>query len=87
MISTAVGRICDKMDVMEEIRTVMAQKALEQKVMCVVPLGILMFFKVTSPEFIGRLYGNPLGVIVMTAALVLYGAAFFLGMKIVEIEV
>jgi tight adherence protein B len=46
-----------------------------------------MFFKVTSPEFIGRLYGNPLGVIVMTAALVLYGAAFFLGMKIVEIEV
>ena len=87
MISTAVGRICDKMDVIEEIRTVMAQKALEQKVMCVVPLGILMFFKVTSPEFIGRLYGNPLGVIVMTAALVLYGAAFFLGMKIVEIEV
>ena len=87
MVSTAAGRICDKMEVEEEIHTVMAQKALEQKVMCVAPLGILLFFKASSPEFIGRLYGNPLGVFVMTMALFLYGAAFFLGMKIVEIEV
>ena len=87
IITTAAGRICDKMEVAEEIHTVMAQKALEQKVMCTVPLGVLLFFKATSPEFIGRLYGNPFGVLVMTAALLLYGAAFFLGMKIVEIEV
>ena len=87
IISTSVGRICDKMEVLEEIRTVMAEKALEQKVMCTVPLGILLFFRVTSPEFIGRLYGNLFGVLVMTAALVLYGAAFFLGIKLTEIEV
>ena len=55
--------------------------------MCAVPLGILLFFKVTSPEFIGVLYGNLLGVALMTVAAALYGAAFFLGMRIVEIEV
>lgn len=87
LIATAVERICDKMDVMEEIRTVMAEKALEQKVMCIVPLGVLLFFKMTSPEFIGRLYGNLFGVLVMTAALALYAAAFLLGMRLVEIEV
>lgn len=87
IMTTAAGRICDKIEVVEEIRTVMAEKALEQKIMCVAPLGILCFFRLTSPEFIGRLYGNLPGVLVMTAALALYGAAFFLGMKIVEIEV
>lgn len=87
IIMTASGRICDKQEVIKEIHTVMAEKALEQKVMCVVPLGILLFFRMTSPEFIGKLYGNLLGVIVMTAALFLYSAAFFLGMKLVEIEV
>lgn len=87
IIMTASGRICDKLEVAEEIQTVMAEKALEQKVMCAVPFGILLFFRVTSPEFIGKLYGNLLGIAVMTAALVLYAAAFFWGMKIVEIEV
>lgn len=71
----------------KEIHTVMAEKALEQKVMCVVPLGILLFFRITSPEFIGILYGNLLGVCIMTAAFILYIAAFYLGTKIVEVEV
>lgn len=87
IMQTSAGRICDKMEVMEEIRSVMAEKALEQKVMCAAPLGILLFFKLSSPEFIGRLYGNLLGILIMTAALALYGIAFFLGIKIVEVEV
>lgn len=87
IIEVSVGRLCDKIEVMEEIHTAMAEKKLEQKIMCVVPIGILLFFKVTSPEFIGVLYGNFLGTAIMTAALLLYGAAFFLGMKIMEVEV
>lgn len=87
IIATTISRICDKIEVSEEIHTVMAEKALEQKIMCAVPLGILLFFRATSPEFIGRLYGNLLGIGIMSAALLLYGAAWFLGMKIVEIEV
>lgn len=87
IIAVSVGRLCDKMEVQEEIDTAIAEKKLEQKIMCVVPLGILLFFKVTSPEFIGVLYGNFLGNAIMTLALFLYGAAFFLGMKIMEVEV
>lgn len=87
IIAVSVGRLCDKMEVQEEINTAIAEKKLEQKVMCVVPLGILLFFKVTSPEFISVLYGNLLGAVIMTIALLLYGTAFFLGMKIMEVEV
>ena len=87
IIAVSVGRLCDKMEVQEEIETAIAEKKLEQKIMCVVPLGILLFFKVTSPEFISVLYGNLLGVVIMTIALFLYGTAFFLGMKIMEVEV
>lgn len=87
IIAVSVSRLCDKIEVQEEINTAMAEKKLEQKIMCVVPLGILLFFKVTSPEFIGVLYGNLPGTLIMTIALFLYGTAFFLGMKIMEVEV
>lgn len=87
IIAVSVGRLCDKMEVQEEIDTAIAEKKLEQKIMCVAPLGILLFFKATSPEFISVLYGNLLGGAIMTIALFLYAAAFFLGMKIMEVEV
>lgn len=87
IIAVSVERLCDKMEVQEEIETAMAKKALEQKIMCITPLGILLFFRATSPEFIGVLYGNVMGAVIMTAALLLYGAAFFLGIKIMEVEV
>ena len=56
-----MGRLCDKMEVQEEIDTAIAEKKLEQKIMCVAPLGILLFFKATSPEFIHlfSMEGNP----------------------------
>lgn len=87
IIAITIGRICDKIEVSEEIHTVMAEKALEQKIMCVIPVGILAFFRVTSPDFVEVLYGNLLGVLIMTIALGLYVAAFFIGIKITEIEV
>ncbi len=87
IMATTIERISDKIEISEEIRTVMSEKALEQKIMCIVPVGILAFFRMTSPEFIGRLYGNPFGIGIMTGALLLYGIAFLLGVKIVEVEV
>ena len=87
IIEVSVGRLCDKIEVQEEIESVMAEKKLEQKIMCAAPLFILLFFKAASPEFISALYGNLLGVLVMTTALLLYCGAFFLGMKIMEVDI
>ncbi len=87
IIQTTIRRICDKIEISEEIETTIAQKALEEKVMSVIPLVVLLFFRFSSPEFIGILYGNPFGILVMTVVLILYGIAMAWGAKIVEIEV
>lgn len=87
IIQTTINRICDKIEIAQEIQMVMAEKALEEKIMCVIPIGILLFFRLTSPDFIQVLYRNFLGVSVMTIAFLLYAAAFLLAQKLVEIEV
>lgn len=87
IIQTTIRRICDKIEIAEEIETTIAQKVLEQKVMSIVPVVVLIFFRFSSPEFIGILYGNLFGVLVMTGVLILYGIAMAWGAKIVEIEV
>jgi len=87
IIQTTIDKIGDKMEIMDEIEIVLAQKMLEQKIMSMVPIGILVFFRLTSPEFMEILYGNPLGICVMSIGLVVYGFAFWLGQKLVDIKV
>ena len=65
----------------------MSEKALEQKIMCVIPLGILGFLRLTSPEFLSGMYGNLTGRAVMTVCLLIYAVAYLWGKKIVGIEV
>ena len=50
-------------------------------------MGIIFYLKLTSPGFLDMLYGNILGVAVMSVCLGIYGIAYWLGMKIVDIEV
>lgn len=87
IIQTTIDKIGDKMEIMEEIQIALAEKMLEQKIMSVIPIGILCFFRLTSPEFMEVLYRNPLGICIMTIGLLVYGFAFWLGHKLVNIKV
>jgi len=80
-------KIRQKSDVEREIETVIAAKRTEQRIMDLVPFGILFYVGVTSPEFLEPLYGNLLGVFVMTLCLLGYAAAFLLAEKILDIQV
>ena len=46
-----------------------------------------LYLKLTSPGFLGVLYGNPFGIAAMTLCLGIYGFSYWLGRKIVDIEV
>ena len=70
----------------EEIDALIAAKAFEQKIMSLMPACIILYMRVSFHGFIETLYGNLFGVIVMTACLALYAAAFLWGKKIVSIE-
>lgn len=87
IIRNAAYQIGEKIDVKKEINTMMAAKKLEFKIMCAIPFAMICYLKVSFPSFMEVLYGNVLGVVIMTICLLIYVAAFEIGKKIVEIEV
>lgn len=87
VIQQVARMLGDKIDVKKEIEATLAAKKSEQMVMSLMPVGIIFYLKLTSPGFLDMLYGNFLGVAVMSVCLGIYGVAYWLGMKIVDIEV
>lgn len=73
--------------VQREIETMIAAKRMEFKVMTVIPLGIIVYMKISFPEFMSVLYRSIAGSFVMTGCLFSYVGAWYLGEKILEIEV
>lgn len=87
IIRNTVFCIRQKMETVQEIETCLSGKKMEQNIMSLIPLLILAYVKLTSPEFIASMYGNPVGVIVMGTCLFVYVLAYFWGKRIVQIEV
>lgn len=87
IIQNTDKRISDKVEILQEMDTVMAAKKFEQKIMNFIPLFLLLFIQSSSPEFIRPLYGNIAGAAVMSGCLALYGSAIVIARKIVNIEV
>lgn len=79
--------LSDKIDVKKEIEATIAAKKSEQMIMSLVPFGIILYMQITSPGFLQVLYGNLFGIITMTVCLVIYCLAFWMGCRIVDIEV
>lgn len=79
-------RIAEQIEVQREIETLISGKKLEQKIMALVPCGILIYIGVGMPEFLEPLYGNLPGVLIMSLCLTVYGASCLLAQKIVEVH-
>lgn len=86
IIRNCVGQIRQKIEVREEIETILAAKKYEFKIMSMIPFGMIAYMRVSFPEFMGILYGNVLGIGVMSGCLAIYFGAYWLGRKIVNIE-
>lgn len=87
IIRSSAGTIREEIEVKQEIDTLMAGKRLEQKVMNMVPFGILAYVRMTSGGFLDILYGNVLGVAIMSGCLAVYIVAWKLADRIVDVEV
>ncbi len=71
--STA-DRISSKIEVSREIKTMISGKQMEGKIMTIMPLAIIIYFQLSSPDFINCLY-VPTAWPVMTVLLIIYIAA------------
>ena len=87
IIKTTTDTISEKIDVKREINTIITAKQLEQNIMNYVPLGIILYMRLTSPEMFVKVYGNAAGITVMTICLLIYFAARVIAEKIVDIKV
>lgn len=87
IIQTSARMLGDKIDVKREIESTLAAKKAEQMIMSFMPAGIIFYLKLTSPGFLNVLYGNLFGICAMTLCLGIYGTSYWLGCKIVDIEV
>ena len=71
----------------EEIKTIITAKRLEHRIMCIMPLVILLYVNLAGAEFIAPLYDGLRGKVIMGAALGIYLFAVALGEKLVRIRV
>lgn len=79
--------IRDKMQVKEEIKTLTASKQLEQKIMSLIPFGIVLYIEASSPQFFSQMYEGMWGRVVMSICFLIYVIAYGLAHKILAIEV
>lgn len=76
-----------KTDVEREIRTMIHGKMMEQKVMCVIPFGIILYISLSSPGYFSPLYHNPAGICMMTVCMLFYLFSVWISLRIIRIEV
>lgn len=87
VIHRTVSQIADKNQVNEEIETMVAAKRLEQKIMGYMPMAIIFYLKLTNGSYLTPLYGNILGIVVVSIGIMITQAATYWANKIIEIEV
>ena len=86
IIQNTMFHIGEKIETEREIQIMIAGKKMEQKIMNIVPAVLLVYLNLTSEEFLAPLYGNILGIGVMTIAFFAYLGAVLLAQKITNIK-
>lgn len=76
--------LAEKMDTLREIRSGVAAREYEQKIMSCMPAVILLYVQFIFPELLRPLYHNPAGIFIMTICLAIYAVAFLLGRYLLE---
>ncbi|ETP72220.1 hypothetical protein UYO_1821 [Lachnospiraceae bacterium JC7] len=87
IITHTAGIIRDKVQIIEDIKTLNASKIYEQRMMNIIPFVIIIYMNMTSPDFFVSLYTTFLGRVTMTICLFIYFLSIFLANRIMSIEV
>lgn len=87
IIRNSSQNVAGRIEVKREIKTIITAKQMESRIMCLVPLGIILYLWIFSPGFLDGMYGNLCGILIMSALLLVYLGAYALSEKIVDIKV
>lgn len=78
--------LSDKMEIQEDIETIVTANKTEQNIMVVMPIALIGLIKMMSPEFAAN-FVTVTGIISTTIAIVLFGIAYWLGTEILDIKI
>ena len=87
ILTTTVRHMKQKQETEKDIMAEIASRKMEQNIMSLVPLGILLYLKLTSPDYMAVYYTTAAGKVMMTGCLVLYLLSWFWGRRITAINV
>lgn len=78
--------LTDKMEINEEIETVVTSNKTEQKIMIAMPIALIAMIKMMSPDFAAN-FVTLTGIISTTIAIVMFVVAYMVGKVILDIKV
>lgn len=87
IIRDTTDSVSEKIEVKREINTIISAKRLEQNIMNFVPMGIILYMRISSGEMFAKLYAGAAGIAIMSACLAVYCAAKMIADRIVDIKV
>ncbi|MEL7654598.1 MAG: type II secretion system F family protein, partial [Bacillota bacterium] len=87
VLTKASEVIMDKITIEKEINTITSQKRYEAKILTAIPIIIILFLQIISPDYLAVLYEGIQGRCIMTAALAGIGLAYLWSMKLTNIQV
>lgn len=87
VISHAGEILTDKITIEREIKTLTAQKQFEGNIITIMPIAVIFFLNVFSPDYLEAMYITIGGRLIMTLALAGIGIAYYMTLKLTKIEV
>lgn len=86
IIRTTHSILKDKMEISEEIETVITSNKNELNVMMIMPVLLIAMIKNMSPEF-GSNFASPSGIVSTTIAIAMFIGAYVYGKKVVDVKI
>lgn len=78
--------LSEKMEIAEDIETIVSANKMEQTIMIILPIGLVAVIKLMSPEF-ARNFSSFAGIISTSIAIGAFVLAYFIGREILDIKI
>lgn len=85
IIMKIITGISQRMEIKQEIETMVHGKKVESRMMSMIPFFILFYMDMTSKGYFDVLYHNPAGIVIMSVCMAGYIFAFLMSERITEI--
>lgn len=78
--------LSDKMEISEDIETLVTSNKMEQNIMILMPIALISIIKMMSPEFAAN-FVTTTGIISTTFSIAIFVAAYFIGKSVLDIKI